>query len=29
MTKHYIGIIDTASLEMSGECPRNIDLLDD
>lgn len=28
MTKHCIGIIDTARFEMSGECPCNIDLLD-
>ena len=29
MTKHCIGIIDTARLKMSGECPCGIDLLDD
>jgi hypothetical protein len=28
MTKHRIGIIDTARLKMSGEYPRNIGLLD-
>ena len=29
MTKHCIGIIDTARFKMSGECPCIMDLLDD